>query len=255
MFFEKENLSFNLLDVLELKQKKVDMFNSGRNFNALSFRFSSNALLKTETEEYRVADNFISYVPARLNYRRIADIDDMIIIHFDTPSYYTKRIEYFEPKDPDIFASLFRQILDCWDKKETGYKYKCSAILNEIFAQCYIENFKPRSHNSKIEGAVEHILRNYKNSSLTVGDAARRSFMSEVYFRRLFKSEYGISPQKYIVSLRIQNAIGLISTGYYSLKEVAYMSGYNDYKYFSVEFKRLVGVSPSEYMYNFEKQS
>ena len=77
--------------------------------------------------------------------------------------------------------------------------------------------------------------------------------MSEVYFRKLFKAEFGISPQKYIIKLRMQNALGLISTGYYSLKEVAEMSGYHDYKYFSVEFKKMIGVSPSEYSYNYQK--
>ena len=74
--------------------------------------------------------------------------------------------------------------------------------------------------------------------------------MSEGYFRKLFKEEFGISPQKYIIELRIQNAVALISKGYYSLKEIAYMSGYNDYKYFSVEFKKSMGVSPSEYIYD-----
>ena len=75
--------------------------------------------------------------------------------------------------------------------------------------------------------------------------------MTEVYFRKLFKQEYGVSPQKYIIDLRMQNAVGLIATGYYSLKDVAAMSGYNDYRYFSVEFKRKYGVSPSEYSYNY----
>jgi AraC-like DNA-binding protein len=97
-------------------------------------------------------------------------------------------------------------------------------------------------------------MQNYKKSDLTIKEIADRSFMSEVYFRKLFKKEYGISPQKYIIDLRIQNAVGLISTGYYTLSEVAHMSGYNDYKYFSVEFKKAMGVSPSEYMYNYEDE-
>ena len=95
-------------------------------------------------------------------------------------------------------------------------------------------------------------MKNYKKSDLSIKEIADKSFMSEVYFRKLFKEEYGVSPQKYIVSLRIQNAEGLISTGYYSLKEVAYLSGYTDYKYFSVEFKKNVGVSPSKYLYNYK---
>ena len=84
-----------------------------------------------------------------------------------------------------------------------------------------------------------------------MGEAAARSFMSEVHFRNLFKAEYGVSPQKYIIDLRIQNAVLLISMGYFSLKEVAFMSGYNDYKYFSVEFKRKMGISPSKYIYDY----
>jgi two-component system response regulator YesN len=72
-----------------------------------------------------------------------------------------------------------------------------------------------------------------------------------VYFRKLFKAEFGMSPQKYIIKLKIQKAVFLMSTGYYSLKEISLMSGYTDYKYFSTEFKREKGVSPSKYVYNF----
>ncbi|MBQ6703042.1 MAG: helix-turn-helix transcriptional regulator [Clostridia bacterium] len=86
---------------------------------------------------------------------------------------------------------------------------------------------------------------------MSIREIANQSFVSEVYFRKLFKKEYGKSPQKYIVFLRIRYATELISTKYYSLKEVALMSGYTDYKYFSTEFKKHIGCSPSEYFYNF----
>ena len=252
MFFEKELLSFNILDVLELKQRNISMLNRGRNFNALSFRFSSDTVLKTEKNEYRMKDNYLSYVPARLDYSRDSTFEDLIAIHFDTINYNTKNIEYFIPSDPSVFVKLFREILDVWNKKELGYKYRCSAILYEIFAECFKQNYVSKSHSSKIRSSVEYLLKNYKKSDLSIKEIADKSFMSEVYFRRLFKKEYGVSPQKYIIDLRIQNAVGLISAGYYSLEEVASMSGYNDYKYFSVEFKKKIGVSPSEYIYSYD---
>jgi YesN/AraC family two-component response regulator len=252
VFFEKELLSFNILDVLELKQQDVNMFNSGRNFNALSFRFRSDAVLITKTERHSMKDNYVSYFPARLDYTRVATVDEMIVVHFDTINYNTKHIEYFIPNDPAVLSKLFRKILDVWNKKELGYPFKCSAILCEIFAECYTQNYVSKSQNSKIQNSVEYLLKNYKKSDLSIRELADRSFMSEVYFRKLFKEEYGVSPQKYIIDLRIQNAVGLISAGYYSLKEVAYMSGYNDYKYFSVEFKKAMGVSPSKYLYNYK---
>jgi AraC-like DNA-binding protein len=197
-------------------------------------------------------DNVLAYVPARLNYKRESRTEDLISIHFDTISYDTKNIEYFIPNDPSPFIKLFREILEVWNKRELGYKYKCSAILYEIFAECYRQNYVSDLQSSKIRNSVEYLMGNYKKSDLTIKEIADKSFMSEVYFRRLFKKEYGVSPQKYIVDLRIQNAVGLIFSGYYSLKEIAYMSGYNDYKYFSVEFKKKIGVSPSEYLYAYE---
>jgi len=253
MFFENEMLSFSILDVLEIRQNGVEMFNSGRNFSALSFRSRSDAVLETRSKKYRMGDNYVSYFPSRLDYKRTANIDELIVIHFDTTNYTSREIEFFIPQDTDVLSRLFREILELWNKKELGYKHKCSAVLYSILAECYSQNYVSREDGSKIKNSVDYILANYKKSDLAMKDIADKSFMSEVYFRRLFKKEYGISPRKYIINLRIQHAVGLISTGYYSLKDVAYMSGYNDYKYFSVEFKKTVGISPSEYRYNYEQ--
>lgn len=251
MIFEKESLSFNILDVFELKQKNITTFNCGRNFSALSFRYRADTVLKTRTKEYCMKDNYVSYIPARLDYERTSNVDELIVIHFDTINYSTRDIEYFIPQDPTNLSKLFYEIFVLWNKKEVGYKHKCSAILYEIFAECYTQNFAVAPQSSKIQKSIDYLLANYKKSELSIKEIAERSSVSEVYFRKLFKEEYGVSPQKYIIDLRIQNAVGLISTGYYSLKEVAYMSGYSDYKYFSVEFKKKMGISPSEYIYDF----
>ena len=248
MFFEKEIVSFKILDVLELKQKNVNVYNYGRDYNALSFRFKSDAVLNAGAQTCSVKDKCVSYVPAGLNYGRSSTVDEMIVIHFYTTDYHTQSIEFFEPKDPRTIAELFRKTLELWNRKEIGYKYECSALLYRIFAECHVQNCKAGARHSKIQGSVDHILKNYKDHKLSMGEIARKSFMSEVYFRRLFKEEYGVSPQKFIIDLRMKNAVALISAGYYSLKEVALMSGYSDYKYFSVEFKKYIGMSPSQYI-------
>jgi AraC-like DNA-binding protein len=224
------------------------MFNSGRSFSVLSFRLCSDAVLTTKTETHVMKSHSVSYFPAMLDYTRAATVDEMIAIHFDTTDYHTQRIECFDAKQPEKLARLFRAILACWKQKEIGYPYRCSAILYEILAECYAQNFVAEAQSSKIQGSVEYLLTNFKKCDLSIKEIAERSFISEVYFRKLFKDAYGVSPQKYIIDLRIQNAVALMSAGYYSLKEIAYLSGYHDYKYFSVEFKKRMGVSPSEYI-------
>ena len=122
MFFEQELISFCLLDVLKLKQKNVNMWNCGRNFNTLSFRFAADTRLKTKNNEYHMKENYLSYVPARLDYSRQSKTEDLIAIHFNTTNYNTKNIEYFIPTDPTAFANLFREIWSVWEKKGREYR-------------------------------------------------------------------------------------------------------------------------------------
>lgn len=251
MIFEKDVISFHIQDVLALKQANASITNSGRNFSALSFRFRADGILATENAVYPITSYTVAYVPSCLNYSRRVTQDELIAVHFDTIDYQTNEIELFRTSNYERLGELFREMLACWEGKEIGYQLSCSAILYEIFAECYKENFKSEKSSSKIAASVEYMHENYTRSDLCIREIAEQSFISEVYFRKLFRQKYGTSPQKYIVKLRIQYAAGLIATGYYSLKEIAFMSGYTDYKYFSMEFKRIKGTSPSQYLYNF----
>ena len=247
MFFKKEMISFNILDVLEIKQKNVTMFNSGRNFSALSFRYRSDTVLKTQTEEYHMRNNFVSYVPARLDYQRIANVDELIVIHFDAINYTSRDIECFVSQDPNTLLNLFKEILEVWNKKELGYKHKCSAILYKIFAECYVQNFVPKSEISKIQNSIDYILANYKKSDLSIKEVADKSFMSEVYFRKLFKKEYGISLMQKLNKIRVQRAKVLLSSGMFTLAEVSAACGFQNEYYFSRVFKQHTGISPGKY--------
>ena len=247
MIFEEESLTFRILDVLELEQGNVNMYNKARSFHALSYRIEADTLLSTKGGEYRLRDNDIAFVPCGLNYRRISKTDRVIVVHFELSGYPAEEIELFTPQHPEALRSLFYRLLACWQGRALGYKHEAAAILYEIFLECCRQNASPKNETSRIRRSVDYIRRHYTEPQLSIPTVAAQSYMSEVYFRRLFKQEFGTSPQKYIVSLRIGHAASLIATGYHTLKEIAYLSGYTDYKYFSVEFKRQMGVSPSEY--------
>lgn len=251
MIFEKEQLAFNLLDVIELDQRNINIFNSGRNFDALSFRYCADTVLKTETQSVSLSDNSVCYVPAGLDYTRTSKNDHLIVIHFNSLNYFTKSIEFCYPRNTERLSATFKRILELWNSKPAGYKHLGSAIFCEVFAILYGEFGHISAYDKRIHSSVKYITENYSDPEISVKRAAEVSGMSEVYFRKLFKENFGSSPKKYIIDLRIKQAVNLIGSGYFTLSEISEMCGFSDSKYFSTEFRRVTGVSPSKYCYNY----
>ncbi len=253
MIFEQETIGFQILDVLFFDQEYTKKYNYKRNFDALSFRCEADTVIEYKRQKLNFSDNSIGFFPSDVDYTRITNRDKMIVVHFKVFNYHTNEIESFFPTDPQKYYLLFSHILDCWNEKKTAYKHEAASILNIIFSELYKDNASKKKYKSKINSSLEYINDNYLNNNFSLQTAAKMSFMSDTYFRKLFKEDFGISPKQYIINRRIKYAASLIIAGYYSLKEISQMCGYNDYKHFSVEFKKVIGVSPSDYTYKLEE--
>ena len=78
-------------------------------------------------------------------------------------------------------------------------------------------------------------------------DLAKETNMSAGYCSSLFQKEAGMSFSQYLIQLRMRKAKELLKYRNISINQVASLVGYADLFYFSREFKRNVGVTPSEY--------
>lgn len=97
-----------------------------------------------------------------------------------------------------------------------------------------------------LEPAVRHLEKNYADSTLCNKKLADIAGISEIYFRKLFKSSFGQSPGQYIQTLRINRAKDLLSSGE-SVSNAALLSGYGNAYHFCRIFKEKTGTTPSEY--------
>ena len=255
MFFTNDYIVFEILDVIKLEQDSAKIYNRNRNFDALSFRYDADTLIETNNESFRLAENSVTYFPANVNYMRESKYDKMFVIHFKTFNCHTGNIETFIPKNPQLYRNLFEKIYKIWKEKNTSYKNSCSILLYEIFSQIYKDNKKDSEDNSPIENSVKYILKHFNDTNFSLPEAVKKSHFSEQYFRRIFKAKFNMSPKEYIIHLRLNYAKSLLLTGYYTIQETAYLCGYTDNKHFSSEFKKRVGICPSDYVYNFNTKN
>ena len=85
------------------------------------------------------------------------------------------------------------------------------------------------------------------NSNFMVDDLANAVAMSRTVFFKKIKSLTGFSPIEFIRDIRIKHAAILLETQDYSIKEVSFMIGISDTKYFTQCFKNVYNMTPSEY--------
>jgi AraC-like DNA-binding protein len=95
--------------------------------------------------------------------------------------------------------------------------------------------------------AIQKIKSTYADPTLTNERLASECNISEVYFRRLFKEHFGISPKQYVIDVRLQRAKQLLAEGKLSLSLIAEASGFTNQYHLSRLFKERVGLTPSEY--------
>lgn len=249
--FDRDNIGFTILDVLELHQENRRLSNQGRSFSALSFRYDSDTLVESGGKAYDVSGT-VCYFPPNLPYNRITKRDNLIVIHFESHNYLSSQLEMFVPQHPEAYHRLFQQALDCWNARQSGYRLQAASILYRIFALAYEENREQKARHPLVEKALQLMETDYLRKDFHISDLVRELHISEVYLRRLFKRDTGVSPKQYLLQRRIQKAVSLLSTDYFTIADIAAQSGFNDPKHFSVEFKKIVGVSPSDYAYRFQ---
>ncbi|KAB0578007.1 response regulator [Fusobacterium naviforme] len=100
--------------------------------------------------------------------------------------------------------------------------------------------------NSLVREAVSYVREHYAEEISSVRMAEHLN-ISAAYFCRIFKKETGYTFSQYLVNYRIHIAAGMLANFDLRISEVAAQVGIVDSNYFSQLFKRIMGVTPTEY--------
>ncbi|MES2689736.1 MAG: helix-turn-helix domain-containing protein [Bacteroidota bacterium] len=96
-----------------------------------------------------------------------------------------------------------------------------------------------------VEKARLHIINNL-GQSLSTETLADHLAMSPRQLQRVFKEELNTTPLSFVIAIKMEEAMKLLSSGDKNISEIAYALGFNDPSYFSRVFKKYFNHSPSE---------
>ncbi|MGG4555393.1 AraC family transcriptional regulator [Paenibacillus sp. FSL W8-0186] len=105
---------------------------------------------------------------------------------------------------------------------------------------------EPKASHSKevyVSKAIEWIERSY-SQKITVMDIARSVGLDRTYLSGLFKAQFGVSLQTFLLEYRMNRAIELLRNPELTISDVSRSVGYTDPFLFSKMFKKVTGHSP-----------
>lgn len=95
--------------------------------------------------------------------------------------------------------------------------------------------------------AINYISEHYADSDINITGIAKSLGVSEGHLSHVFKKETSYTVVGYLTQYRIHMAMQMLRDCRRKVYEVAEAVGYKDVAYFGSTFKKLTGLSPSEY--------
>lgn len=148
--------------------------------------------------------------------------------------------------------TLIEQLIDFYKKLEEANHLELSLLVSEAISIISRANYldKQNAHSSDeinmLSMSCKYIEANIFNR-LSVEDVGNHVNIGYEKFRKIFTNHFGVGPGLYIIQQRIHMAQKMLADNDLSIKEIALELGYTDAYAFSKQFKKLMGISPSEF--------
>lgn len=127
-------------------------------------------------------------------------------------------------------------------------------MMRRMFRDNEVLSIEPKrvtltsADESFVQQALESIEKNMSNPDYAVDDLGRDVGMSRTQLYRKLKALTGQSANEFIRVIRLKRAAQLLEQNQLTIAEVTYEVGFTDLKYFRECFKKLFGVTPSEFV-------
>ena len=101
--------------------------------------------------------------------------------------------------------------------------------------------------SSLLTPVLQYVSAHLDDPTLSNERLAKEANVSEVYLRRRFREDYGITPHQYVLELRIRHAKRLLSERSATVTAVSEACGFSSVYHFCRAFKQFTGMTPKEF--------
>lgn len=243
-----------ILAVQNYKTKNAKWKQSCSHYYTLQLKLHGKAIHSFKDRRMVVTDNCIYF----LNQHEEQEIEifgsdneiSSIAINFTT--YEPIKADSFCIKTNNIeeikklFKKLEKQLAltDKGDNLALSYFYKICAIFEDLRQKEY----SPK--DERMVNAREYIDLHFGQKKC-IENAAKESKLSRRRFNELFRNQFNITPNRYLIIRRVEHAMQLLKLADTTIPEISELCGFGDLYYFSKVFKKETGKTPGKFRQDF----
>lgn len=180
-------------------------------------------------------------------------------IHFNGPTaanIYQKYIErgglpVFCPDSISSYTKVWTNLYKIASEDDYVRDMKINEGLCALLTLLMEDSWHPdhSRHNTKKTNLLQ--IKNYLDQNfakkITLDELAERYYINKYYLTRIFKEQFGVSINTYLMQARITQAKQMLRFTDKTAEEIGLECGIGALYYFSRTFKKIEGISPSEF--------
>ncbi len=186
---------------------------------------------------------------------------DAIFLHFGTTDPAIQELLHFiggfhpdmdyEKLEPAL-TDICDTVLSFEPDSDILAAAKLISFLCDIKKHCLMNPVSGNNDSveSIVSNAVEYMKQHYMEP-LNIGQIADHCNLSCSYFHKLFRETTHITPNSYLLKLKLSHAKSLLATTTEPISEIAIKCGFNSQAYFSDTFRREFSTSPRKFRNSF----
>lgn len=161
----------------------------------------------------------------------------------------------------NAYSNQLLSLIEMLIKEIIAYGERCPLMVDSIETQIVIQILRDsmpnylihrrnnNSNNEYIDKSIKY-MEEYYGSNINIKEICDTIFISPCHFQRIFKKNMNQTPYNYLMRLRVNKAKEKLINDESNIEEIARICGFLSISHFSTVFKRLEGISPTEYRKN-----
>lgn len=166
--------------------------------------------------------------------------------------------QYGTLRNPEKIVVMMKQLQDSVRgyNEQTLNDYMSTVILCELYNQLFFEKNNPGKSfkQTQLYNDILDYIKWSRHENIKVSQIASHFGYNEKYLSHLFTTVSGISLKQYILQQKMELAKYLLTDTNQNVSEISSQLGYSDPHHFMKSFKKIVGLTPTEFRNAYSKR-